>query len=407
MTIVEHISTKKTARRSWAFNGLGLYVLLMYGIAYYALTTAAPRIAAEFAVPVSAIFAMFSMALLATAFLAPLYGRWTDRYGAARILLAGALLRALALALMALAPNFWWFATAFMLVQFLSQMTEYDATFAAAVEIGGGDARTAISQITLWGGLASTAFWPATAFLLDHLTWQTMVLIYAAVMLVVCVPIAALLCAIPHPSRVEAAGIAADPAPQPISDATHHVNSRFVLLAAAFACGGIANNLPALMLPVLEGLGLGAAAIVAGALFGPSQTAGRLFEMLFGQRLHPLGVAVAASAMVMLSLLLLLIGGSASTVLVFAVVFGAGVGVSYVVRGSVVLALYGTQHYATWLGRLASVRLIVSALSPFVLSLILETNGASSVVAFCAGASLLSLGFFAWLERSRQSSKNA
>lgn len=394
--------TAKTGGRWWAFNGLGLYVLLMYGITYYALTTAAPRMATDFAIPVSAIFGLFSAALLATAFLAPRYGRWTDHFGAARVLLAGALLRAVALALMALAPDVWWFAAAFILVQLLSQVTEYDATFAAAVQIGGSDARIGMSHITLWGGLASTAFWPATAFLLDHVSWQTMLLIYAAIMLAVCVPIAALLNTIPHVARDSVPDNVATPAPTPIPEPAQRFDTRFVLLAAAFAFGGIAANLPALMLPVLGGLGLGTTAIIVGMLFGPSQTIGRLFEMLFGQRLHPLGVAVIASAMVAVSLVILLIDGSAWSSLLFAVVFGAGLGVSYVVRGSVVLALYGTEQYGTWLGRLGSVRLVISALSPLLLALILERQGAWSVVAFCALAAVISLGFFVLLERSRR-----
>jgi MFS family permease len=147
-------------------SGLGFYVLLMYGIAYYGVTTAAPRIAAEFSVPVSTIFAMFTAALLSTAFLAPLYGRWMDEFGAARILLVGAILRAIALALMALSPNLFLFAIAFLVVQLLSQITEYDAAFACAVDIAGEQARTVMSGITLWGGVASTIFWPATSFLI-------------------------------------------------------------------------------------------------------------------------------------------------------------------------------------------------------------------------------------------------
>jgi predicted MFS family arabinose efflux permease len=385
----------------WISSGLGLYVLLMYGIAYYAITTAAPRIAAEFSVPVSTIFAMFSAALLGTALLAPHYGRWMDQFGAARILLAGAVLRAVALALMALAPSIFLFAAAFLIVQLLSQITEYDAAFASAVEVAGEQARTAMSNITLWGGLASTAFWPATSFLLDQVGWRTMMLAYAALMLAVCLPIAALLCTIPSRLRTDSREAGAS-APSSAEVPTQWSDRRFILLATAFACGGIAYNLPALMLPVLEGLGLGATAIVAGMLFGPSQTAGRLFELNYGSRMHALRVAVIASAAVALSLVILLAGGSAWMGLLFAMMFGAGAGVSYVVRGSVVLALYGTGQYASWLGRLGRIRLIVSAFAPFALAVVLDGYGARSVVAFCTVAALLSLGFFVWLARLRR-----
>jgi predicted MFS family arabinose efflux permease len=385
----------------WISSGLGLYVLLMYGITYYAITTAAPRIAAEFSVPVSTIFAMLSAALLGTALLAPHYGRWMDQFGAARILLAGAVLRVVALALMALAPNILLFAFAFLVVQLLSQITEYDAAFSSAVEVAGEQARTAMSNITLWGGLASTAFWPATSFLLDQAGWRTTMFIYAALMLGVCVPIAVLLCTIPSRPRTDR-DEADVSAPSSAVVPARWSDRRFILLAAAFACGGIAYNLPALMLPVLEGLGLGAMAVVAGMLFGPSQTAGRLFELIYGSRMHALRVAVIASAAVALSLMILLASDRAWMGLLFAVMFGAGAGVSYVVRGSVVLALYGTGQYASWLGRLGRVRLIVSAFAPFLLAVVLDGYGAWSVVAFCTVAALMSLGFFVWLVRIRR-----
>ncbi|ODT14892.1 MAG: hypothetical protein ABS35_33240 [Kaistia sp. SCN 65-12] len=380
-------------------SGLGLYVLLMYGIAYYAVTTAAPRIAAEFSIPVSTIFAMFSAALLSTALLAPLYGRWMDQFGAARILLIGAILRSTALALMALAPNLFLFAIAFLVVQLLSQITEYDAAFASAVDIAGEQARAAISGITLWGGVASTIFWPATSFLIGELGWRVMMLAYAGLMLVVCVTIAAWLGTIPRRRSLVGRSDTVASTDRPSRAPTWRLDRRFVVLAAAFAFGGIAANLPALMLPVLEGLGLGATAIVAGMVFGPSQTAGRLFEMLFGTKMHAVRVGIIASTVVAGSLAILLVGNSAWIGLLFAVMFGAGVGVSYVVRGSVVLALYGTSDYATWLGRLGRVRLVVSAFAPFVLAAVMDIYGAWYVVAFCAIAASLSLGFFVWLAR--------
>lgn len=380
-------------------SGLGLYVLLMYGIAYYAVTTAAPRMAAEFSIPVSTIFALFTAALLSTALLAPLYGRWMDQFGAARVLLIGAILRAVALASMALAPNLFLFAIAFLVVQLLSQTTEYDAAFASAVDIAGEQARAAISGITLWGGVASTIFWPATPFLIAELGWRVMMLAYAGLMLVVCVTIAAWLATIPRRPRLVGRSDTAASADQSSRGQSWKLDLRFVLLAAAFAFGGIAANLPTLMLPVLEGLGLGAAAIVAGMIFGPSQTVGRLFEMLFGTKMHPVRVGIIATAVVAGSLTILLIGNSAWIGLLFAAMFGAGLGVSYVVRGSVVLALYGISDYATWLGRLGRVRLVVSAFAPFVLAAVMDVYGAWYVVAFCAIAASLSLVFFVWLAR--------
>jgi len=179
-------------RTPWLIiNGLGVYVLLMYGITYYAISTAAPRMAATFGIGVSTVFGLLTVSLLLTAMVAPALGRWVDRVGSTRVLLIGTLARAVALALLALAPDLWSFAVAFIVVQMLGQLTEYDATFAVAVDLAGGDARKAMSQITLWGGLASTVFWPVTALMLRHMGWQDMLLAYALVLAVVAVPLAA------------------------------------------------------------------------------------------------------------------------------------------------------------------------------------------------------------------------
>lgn len=370
--------------------------MLMYGVAYYALTTAAPRMADDFGVGVADLFGLLSIGLLLSAFLAPHFGKWIDRVGAKRALLAGAVARAAVLAGVALAPDFWTFALAFVGAQLLGPLTEYDATFAAATQTAGDDARRAMSVITLWGGFASTAFWPASAYLLDAIGWRPMILLYAATILAVCVPIAA---ALPERSPSSPQPTAPDRpiAPPASSDWT---DLRFLVLALAFACGAVAYNLPSLLLPVLEGLGMGAAAIVAGMIFGPAQTAARLCESLFGSRVPALTVAILSTAVLVVSLVALWAGaGAVWTAILFAALFGAGAGVSSVVRGSVVLELYGRDGYASRLGRLGGIRLVVSAATPYGLALALDRFGAASVVAACLAAAMASLIFFLMLRR--------
>lgn len=377
-----------------AVNGLGLYVMIMYGITYYAVTTAAPRMAADFGWPASSVFGIITIALLASAVLAPWLGRMTDRVGAANVLLAGAALRSILLAAMAIAPEPVTFGLALLVVQILGLATEYDATFAATVDLGDRKARSGMSQITIWGGVASTVFWPATALLLDKVGWRTMFLLYAALMLAVCAPIAALTRAM---QQATSRASTAEPSTEDSGDRRIRPGSApFWLVATAFAFGGIAYNLPYLLLPVLDGLGFGASAVMIGMLFGPAQTAGRFFDMAFGKRIAPITVAVAASAVVSISLAVLLLGGIWAGV-AFALLFGAGAGVGYVVRGSVMLALYGPNGYAASLGRLSTVRLFVTAMGPLALALILERFDARAVILACGAAAVLSLCCFALL----------
>lgn len=412
MLPVTAVSIERATVPLWISCGLGLYVMVIYGVTYYAIGTAAPRIAAEFGTSTAAIFGVLSASLLINAMLAPRVGRWIDRVGAGQVLVIGSALRAAGVVWLSQAVDPVSLVAAIFVIQLMAQLTEYDATFAAVVQIAGDDARGAISIITLWGGIASTVFWPLSAWLLDQGTWRTLFLVYGALMVAVSVPIAFL---VMIRTRFEAArrvplGIQTEPRatntphPGPAEPAARmgpDPAQAFVPVAAAFALGGFAMGMPVMLLPVLEQLGLGATAILAGVVFGPSQTAGRFFELVFGRALHPLTVAVLAGAALPLSFVILLAGGTSTvTAVIFAMLYGAGAGVSYIVRGTVVLALFGPERYGYWLGHLARVRLIVAALTPFVLALILDHFGAAAVIIVCAATSALAVFFFMLVARS-------
>ena len=51
------------------------------------------------------------------------------------------------------------------------------------------DARTPITNLTLFGGFASTVCWPLSAFLAEHIGWRGACLIYAGLHLLVSLPL--------------------------------------------------------------------------------------------------------------------------------------------------------------------------------------------------------------------------
>ena len=55
----------------------------------------------------------------------------------------------------------------------------YDAVFAALGRLYGSEARGPITNLTLFGGFASTICWPLSAFMIDHVGWRIACLIYA------------------------------------------------------------------------------------------------------------------------------------------------------------------------------------------------------------------------------------
>ncbi len=116
-----------------------------------------------------------------------------------------------------------------------------------------------------------------------------------------------------------------------------------------------------------------ATAVMLGTLFGPAQVGARFVERLFGTRYHPLWTMVASCALMAVGLGLLLL---TLPVLVLAIViYAGGYGIMWIARGTVPLALFGPDRYATLMGRLAFPSLISQALAPSAGALLIEHSG--------------------------------
>ena len=57
-------------------------------------------------------------------------------------------------------------------------------------------------------------------------------------------------------------------------------------------------------------------------------------------------------------------------------IYGGGYGIMWIARGTLPLALFGPERYATLMGRLAFPSLIVQALAPSLGALLIEQRGA-------------------------------
>ena len=69
------------------------------------------------------------------------------------------------------------------------RMCLYDAAFAALVQVTPSRGRRAISYLTLFGGFASSVFWPIAHLLNDAYGWRTTLVIFAALNLLLCAPL--------------------------------------------------------------------------------------------------------------------------------------------------------------------------------------------------------------------------
>lgn len=379
-------------KASPATIGLGVTMTIGYGTLYYSFSVLAPEIAREFGLGQSFVFGVFSLGLLAGAVSAPVLGRLVDRFGARLILCLGSIAAAVSLALFAAMQNAWQFAVITLVAEFVALAVQYDAGFAALAQSHGREARAHITLVTLIAGFASTVFWPLLQWLLTWMDWRDVYLVLAAMNLLIALPIHL---ALPRArisekpvSRIEetSAGMNLD----------GERKRRMVLMATAFAAGGfVVSAVGATLLVLMRDLGYATAmATLAGSLIGPSQVAARLIEYARRNLFSPPLTAIIAALAMVLGLFALagaLIQPFAGFAIAFAVFYGAGQGLTSIVRGVLPLHYFGAAGYGRTMGTLASTRIVASAIAPVSVIWLNETVGPSAALAALAGMACLAV----------------
>ncbi len=388
------------ADRRLVIAALGTSQIVGYGTLYYSYSVLAPGIAADLGWSMQWVFGALSAALLAGGVAAPAVGRWADRAGAGLVMTVGSLAASLALVACALAPGKTAFVLGLVAVEMASTLVQYSAAFVLLVQLDSIRAPRNITYLTLIAGFASTIFWPVTAVLHEHLSWREVFLVFAVLQLFVCMPIHAWLWSIAGPVHAHARAALAPGAGSPPAAARRP--RAFLLMAVGFALLSFVNSATLVhMLPALGALGLGAMAVAIGTLFGPAQVVSRLLNMIFGGELPAPLLAVVSAALQSSALVILLLTAPALPgAIAFAIVFGFGSGLASIVQGTLPLYLFGPVGYGGLAGRLASIRLILSATAPFVFAFLMQSwdvhpalavtacMGAGAVVAFLLVARL-------------------
>jgi predicted MFS family arabinose efflux permease len=278
----------------------------------------------------------------------------------------------------------------------------YDAVFAALGKLYGSEARGPITNLTLFGGFASTVCWPLGAALVEAFGWRATSLVYAALHIVVALPM--LLIAIPGGSN-RAVGGSHDPAgrasAEPVAAAlSPAARMQFVVLALVLTLSSAIGAIVIVHLLIfLQARGLSfATAVSLGTLFGPAQVAARLIESLLGSRYHPIWTMIASCALMAIGLFTLLLV-DLGIVAVAILLYAAGYGVMWIARGTLPLALFGARRYPRLMGRLALPALIAQAAAPSVGALLVEHTGAAMTImalAVCALTNVLFVGLL-WM----------
>ncbi|MES2257483.1 MAG: MFS transporter [Pseudomonadota bacterium] len=378
--------------------------IMSWGALYYAIAILAPDIGRETGWRSEVVVGAFSWSLLVSGLAATPVGVLLDRHGGRWVMASGSLLCGLGLILLSRTQTVGAYFAAWTLLGLAMAMTMYEAAFATLNRAFGMRSRQAISTLTLFGGFASTVFWPLTQYLDGVTGWRDAYLAYGIAHIALCMPLHLLLgdSAAPRIAASPGGELLQEPRSHTLQEALRH--PAFWKLAFAFSANSfIFSALSVHLIPLLRQYGHAAAlAVWLSALVGPMQVAGRIGEMTIGRKALPQTVGkLTFGALPAALLVLLLCGAQAWAAALFCMLYGMSNGILTIVRGTIPQTLFGRKHYGAISGALAGPALLSRAAGPLAVAAIVHASGTpATLLSLLLAVALLSLGFYLMAVRS-------
>jgi MFS family permease len=373
---------------------LGVTQIVGWGTTHYMPAVLAAPTATGLGLSPTAVLGAFSWGLLVAGLTARPAGRMIDRHGARIVMSLASAIASAGLLVLAVSDGLAGLLAGWTLIGLALRSILYDGAFAALTALAGAGARRAISLLTLLGGLASTAFWPIGVWLDAELGWRTTLVVYAALNLLVCLPL--------H-WRFAGGGLRTTPAASTGQAPAHpgaglsdsQRRAALWLLGATFTLHAfVASTMSAHLVMLLDGLGLGTAVVVsAAALMGVAQVIARLVEMFLQSRFSSVALAPPSVALLPAGFVVALVWPDAApAAALFVILYGCANGLMTIVRGSLPLAVFGSRGYGELLGTVAGPALAVAAVAPVAFSALVQATGPRAGLLLLAA---LSVGSFA------------
>ena len=236
----------RTVRQVLAIGG---GQVLAWGSTTYITAIVAGPMGRDLGVSAGLFFAAFSVSLGVMALVGPVIGRTIDRHGGRVVMALSNLVMAAGLVGLSLATGTASLFAAWCVLGLGMGLGQYDAAFAALVYEHGRSASRMIVGVTLLGGFASTLGWPLSAWMVEHWGWQHCCQAWAAMHLLIGVPLHLRFVGRVRTTPAAAAGEGVAPvdvaAPgRPTSDLVHLA---VFAGATAFVTSALAVHLPTLL----------------------------------------------------------------------------------------------------------------------------------------------------------------
>jgi uncharacterized membrane protein len=381
---------------------LALGQTLIYAGCYYSFPALLPDLEAATGWSKTELALGPTLAFLIMAGLTPFTGRLVDRGLGGEMLIWLPGLSALGVAGLGLVGSLTGWLVLWALIGVAQAGSLYETCFAFLTRRLGAGARGAITRVTLVAGFAGTLAFPLGHWLGSALGGQGALVAFAA-LIALAMPLNAV--AVRQLRRRERAGLVIPPTPPGTVQAALR-KPAFWIIATAFMAIYLNHGLLityALVLFADRGAAPGLAALAAAAI-GPSQVAGRLLLLAAGARVTTAQATLAScGAMVLAGGLLWLAGVTPLLIFAFAVVQGAGIGLTSILRPVLIAETLGRGGFGAISGAAAVAPILASAGAPSIGAGLLALGGPDFVYGVCLGLALAGLGLMGVLLRARES----
>lgn len=318
-------------------------------------------LAADLGMSLPVVFAGTSVLYVSMGLCAPWLAKSFARHGARDVMMAGTVVAIPGYVLLSFAREPTLYFAAWVILGMAGSATLSTGAYIMLNEVAGREAKNAIGALMLVTGLSSSIFWPTTSFLSGLLGWRGTCLVYAAMMLVINLPLYAFLA----PRRK----IATDDGGEPVKAAPPPSipKSTFSLVVAAITMNAFVNfGISAILIELLRAEGLAPAqALAFGSMLGVIQVSARGLDFLGGGRWDGITTGlVAGTALPVAMLLLMMSEGATWAVAAFILLYGAGSGAMAVARATIPLVFYDQAEFAKAMSMIALPLNLASAISP-------------------------------------------
>lgn len=322
----------------------------------------------------------FTLSVLVSALLAPFSGRVIDRALGPHMFAGSAAAGAVLLLMLTQVTQLWQFYGVWTAIGVVMAGCLYEPCFALLTRTMGLRARRAITAVSLVAGLAGTVSFPAAHYLSLALGWRGAVMVFAAVILLVAVPLMWFAA-----SLAERSGGHEAPHSSLKASAAARVAARPAFWALALGFAMLALNHGMMLthtLPLLNERGFDPAlAVLAISCIGPMQVIGRIVMMSVEHRVSSMAIAIACQVSLALAALFLM-GAAAVPLLLapFVMLQGAGNGVTSIIRPVLTAELLGRTDFGVISGLTALIYISGFALGPSIGSLLWHAGGYNTML---------------------------